>query len=48
MVKYTLNLGIDATVMVNYTLNLGIEATVHGQLHTESGQRGCCSWSTTH
>ena len=34
--------------MVNYTLNLGTEAAVHGQLHTVSGHRGCCSWSITH
>ena len=34
--------------MVNYTLILGTETTVHGQLHTYSGDRGCCSWSITH
>ena len=34
--------------MVNYTLILGTEAAVHGQLHTYSGHRDCCSWSITH
>ena len=34
--------------MVNYKLILGTETTVHGQLHTYSGDRGCCSWSITH
>ena len=34
--------------MVNNTLILGAEAAVHGQLHTKSGHRDCCSCSFTH
>ena len=33
--------------MVNYILNLGTETSVHGQLHTKSVHRDCCSWTIT-
>ena len=48
MVNYTLILGTAAAVMVNYTFDLGTMTAVHGQLHTKSGHRDCCSWSLTH
>ena len=48
MVNYTLILGTAGAVMVNYTFDLGTMTAVHGQLHTKSGHRDCCSWSFTH